>query len=408
MPTLADTDLTFLRQAVRLAMGGRGHVEPNPMVGCVIVKDGRVIGQGFHELFGGPHAEPNSLDACTESPAGATVYVTLEPCCHTNKKTPPCVPVLVAAQVGRVVVGCVDPNPQVSGNGIAQLRAAGVQVDQADDDCCRQLIAPFVATTVHRRPYVTLKWAQSADGKVAGPGGKRVRISNRASHRVIHEVRSRCDAVMVGIGTVTADDPLLTVRGVEPKRPLLRIVLDSDLRLSMHSQLVRTIDQGRVIVFCSKEAADYSGTRAALAAVGVEIHPVPSDRPGRLHLESVLSQTARLGVTHLLVEPGPTLARGFFDCGCWDRAWVFRSPTKIDDPTAPAAAGPPLNPVAQTTIDGDELSEYLNPNGTYFGPFCSADFAWVLEETAKPKRRQGSHEEKAEDVSPQMNTDGHR
>ncbi|MDB5173151.1 MAG: riboflavin biosynthesis protein [Phycisphaerales bacterium] len=387
MASVGTIDRDFLHQAVRLAMGGRGHVEPNPMVGCILVKDGRVIGEGFHERFGGPHAEPNALGACAESPTGATVYVTLEPCCHTNKKTPPCVPALVAANVARVVVGCVDPNPQVSGRGIEQLRSAGVQVDLVEDDCCRQLLAPFVAATVHRRPYVTLKWAQSADGKVAGPGGKRVRISNEASHRVIHEVRSRCDAVLVGIGTVMADDPLLTVRGVEPKRPLLRIVLDSDLRLPMHSQLVRTIDQGRVIDFCSKEAAEYSGTRAALASVGVEIHSVPSDRPGRLNLENLLSQIARLGITHLLVEPGPALAQSFFACGCWDRAWVFRSPKKIGGPTAPTAAEPPANAVAQTTIDGDVLTEYLNPNGIYFGPFPSADFTWVEAGSGKSEFR---------------------
>jgi diaminohydroxyphosphoribosylaminopyrimidine deaminase/5-amino-6-(5-phosphoribosylamino)uracil reductase len=384
MASITGIDREFLDQAVQLAMGGRGRVEPNPMVGCVIAQDGRALGQGSHQRFGGPHAEPNALAACRESPAGATVYVTLEPCCHTNKKTPPCVPALIAANVARVVVGCVDPNPQVSGRGIEQLRLAGIAVDVADDERCRQLLAPFVAANVHRRPYVTLKWAQSADCKVAGPGGKRVRISNEASHRVIHEVRSRCDAVMVGIGTVMADDPLLTVRGVEAKRPLLRIVLDSDLRLPMHSQLVRTIDQGRVIDFCSKEAADYSGTRAALASVGVEIHAVSSDGPGRLSLEQVLSQVARLGVTHLMVEPGPTLARRFMECGCWDRAWVFRSSRKIDDPTAPAAVGAPANAVAQTTIDGDVLTEYLNPDGVYFGPFPSADFVWVEGRMGNP------------------------
>jgi len=374
-----DTDRQFLHHAIRLAMNGRGDVEPNPMVGCVIVKDGRTIGEGFHERFGGAHAEPAALKACTESPAGATAYVTLEPCCHTNKKSPPCVPALIEAKIARVVVGCHDPNPQVSGEGIAQLRQAEIHVDLADDSACRQLLAPFIATTVHRRPYITLKWAQSADGKVAGPGGKRVQISNRTSNRIIHELRSRCDAILVGIGTATADDPLLTVRGIQPRRPLIRIVLDSDLRLSIDSQLVRTIERGKVVIFCSKEAADYSGTRVPLAACGVEIHPVPSDAPGRLKLSDVMSQIARMGVTHLLVEPGPTLARSFLESGLWDRAWVIRSPAEIRDATAPAAAAEPGNAVASTNLQGDVLREYLNTQGIYFGTYPSADFVRIAE-----------------------------
>src|SRR5829696_3035988 len=156
-------DEQFLRRALRLAMNGRGRVEPNPMVGCVIVKNGQVIGEGYHSQFGGPHAEPTALANCTESPAGATAYVTLEPCCHTNKKTPPCAPRLIEAKIARVVIGCLDPNPNVNGQGVAMLRNAGVQVDGPIlEGPAKQLIAPFIALTVHRRPYVTLKWAQTA------------------------------------------------------------------------------------------------------------------------------------------------------------------------------------------------------------------------------------------------------
>ncbi|HET6248950.1 MAG TPA: bifunctional diaminohydroxyphosphoribosylaminopyrimidine deaminase/5-amino-6-(5-phosphoribosylamino)uracil reductase RibD [Tepidisphaeraceae bacterium] len=372
---LSDLDIEFLQSAVRVAMNGRGKVEPNPMVGCIIVKNGTQIGEGFHQDFGGPHAEPNALAACSESPAGATAYVTLEPCCHTNKKTPPCVPALIAAGVARVVVGCVDPNPLVAGRGIAQLREAGIVVVDANDFVCRQLIAPYVARIVHRRPYITLKWAQTADGKVAGPGGKRIQISNRRSQRLIHELRSRCDAIMVGIATARADDPLLTSRGIDNARPLIRIVLDSDLRLSMDSQLVRTIDRGKVVVFCSKEAADYSGTRIALAACGVEIHAVPSDSPGRLGLARIIEQLGAMNITHLLVEPGPTLAHSFLATGLWDRAWIMRSSKRVDDATAPTAANAPPNGVGEMNIDGDVLTEYLNPMGVYFGLHASSDFA---------------------------------
>src|SRR4051812_44360191 len=172
MTPAAKNDQDFMRLAIRLAMNGRGAVEPNPMVGCVIVKDGRVIGEGYHERFGGPHAEPNALASCTESPAGATAYVTLEPCCHTNKKTPPGTPRLIEAKLARVVIGCLDPNPDVDGKGVAMLRAAGIDVDApALEAEAKQLIAPFLARTRYHWPYVTLKWAQSADGKIAGPGG---------------------------------------------------------------------------------------------------------------------------------------------------------------------------------------------------------------------------------------------
>src|SRR4051812_15631254 len=179
-------DESFMRRCIELAARGRGSVEPNPMVGCVIVRDGRIIGDGYHQQFGGPHAEREALKSCRESPRGATVYVNLEPCSHTNKKTPPCVPALIEAGVGKVVVGCVDPNPQVSGKGMEALRAAGIEakVGLLESES-KQLNAAFFATIAAGRPYVTLKWAQSADGKVAGPRGQRKQISNELAMKVI-------------------------------------------------------------------------------------------------------------------------------------------------------------------------------------------------------------------------------
>ncbi|HWE04080.1 MAG TPA: bifunctional diaminohydroxyphosphoribosylaminopyrimidine deaminase/5-amino-6-(5-phosphoribosylamino)uracil reductase RibD [Tepidisphaeraceae bacterium] len=376
---LDESDREFLHRAVKLAMNGRGRVEPNPMVGCILVKNDRVISRGWHALYGGPHAEVVALAGCEESPEGSTAYVTLEPCRHFNKKTPPCIPALIAAGVTRVVIGCLDPNPHVNGGGASELRAAGVDVQVADDPRCRQLLAPFIANTTLGRPYITLKWAQTADGKVAGPGGSRIRISNSSSHRVIHELRGRCDAILVGIGTAVADDPLLTTRGIDSPRPLTRIVLDSDLRLSMDSQLVRTVDRGRVEVFCSKEAAKFSGTRTVLASCGVEIHAISSDSPGRLNLQELIHRLGLQGITHLLIEPGPTLAASFLTAALWDRAWVFHSPIMISDPTAPGAAPLPSNAVlaAEVNIADDTLIEYFNPLGAYGGPFASADLAMI-------------------------------
>ena len=368
-------DRRFMQRAIRLAMNGRGAVEPNPMVGCVIVKNGQNIGEGYHERFGGPHAEPSALAACKESPNGATAYVTLEPCCHTNKKTPPCVPKLLEAKLARVVIGCRDPNPAVSGRGMEQLRAAGIDVFDADDPSCKQLIAPFIATVVQHRPYVTLKWAQTADGKVAGAGGKRAQIANAASMRLVHELRARSDAILVGIGTARNDNPRLTARGVKTTRPLIRMVLDSDLRLSVDSHLAQTARDRRVVVFCSKEAAEYSGTRAPLAALGVEIHPVSSDAPGRLDLRQVLQAAGAMEVTNLLVEPGPTLAQSFLEQGAADRVWIFRSPREMRESTAPNASNVTYPLVAQANVQGDEFTEYLNSTSpAFFIAEPSADF----------------------------------
>src|SRR4051812_34506377 len=210
-PMTPTQDEQHLRRAIRLAMNGRGRVEPNPMVGCVIVaRDGRVIGEGYHQQFGGPHAEPNALASCTESPDDSTAYVTLEPCCHTNKKTPPCTPRLIEAKVARVVIGCLDPNPDVNGKGMAMLRAAGIRVDgPVLEGPARQSIGPFVGHLIHRRPYATLKWAETADGKVAGPDGAKLLISGLVATKAVHYLRSRSDAIAVGIGTVLNDDPRL-------------------------------------------------------------------------------------------------------------------------------------------------------------------------------------------------------
>jgi diaminohydroxyphosphoribosylaminopyrimidine deaminase/5-amino-6-(5-phosphoribosylamino)uracil reductase len=381
-----ETDQHFLRRAIRLAMNGRGRVEPNPMVGCVIVgRDGRVIGEGFHEQFGGPHAEPNALAACAragESPAGATAYVTLEPCCHTNKKTPPCAPRLIEARLARVVVGCLDPNPQVNGKGIAMLRAAGIEVvGPVLEAEAKQLIAPFLATTTLGRPYVTLKWAESADSKVAGPAGRRTQISNERSMRLVHDLRGRSDAILVGIGTVLADNPLLTTRGESPGRPLLRVLLDGGLKVPLDSRLVATAEQSPLWVFCS-EAAVRSDPRLAsrmaeLRARGVVVHPVATVPGGGVSLPLVLAELARARATHVSVEPGPRLARSFFDSGLVDRLWVFRSPNRIGDQTAPAAAAVPSGYVAsgELEMDGDRLTEYLNSAGkAFFAAEPSADF----------------------------------
>lgn len=382
--TEPSPDRLWMRRALELAVRGRGAVEPNPMVGCVIVKDGRVIGEGFHERFGGPHAEPNALAACSESPAGATAYVTLEPCCHTGKKTPPCVPKVIDAKLGRVVIGATDPNPSVNGGGIEQLRRAGIDVTAGVLEAgCRQLIAPFFALVKLGRPYVTLKWAQTSDGKMAGPPGRRMWISNRQSTRVVHELRARCDAILVGRNTVLCDDPLLTARGIACPRPLLRVVLTSQLQIPIASRLVQTARESPVLVLCASQAREREqATVAELEAHGVEVAGLASADASHLDLRDVVDTLGKRSVTHLLVEPGPTLAREWMSLPeLVDRVWVFRSPTPAEDPLATAAPDVAYPATGEGDIAGDRLTEYLNPDGSaFFSLQPSADFLLVTNQ----------------------------
>jgi diaminohydroxyphosphoribosylaminopyrimidine deaminase / 5-amino-6-(5-phosphoribosylamino)uracil reductase len=360
----------MMRRAIELAMRGRGTVEPNPSVGCVIVKDGRIIGEGHTQPYGGAHAEPTALANCTESPAGATAYVTLEPCCHLNKQTPPCVPRLIAAKISRIVVGCLDPNPQVNGQGIAQLRQAGIEaITGVLEDECRQLIAPFIAATQYQRPYITLKWAQDAAGKIAGVGGKPLQISNQASVRAVHALRARCDAIVVGINTVLSDNPQLTIRHAESVRPLARYVLDRGLRMPIASQLVQSARQTSLIVATDISQMNSYGA-IELRQYGVEIISA-----GSLH--DVVSDWHRRKFAHVLVEPGPTLAAAITAENLADRVWIFRSPKFIAEENAPPAFVLPdyFRAVGQGDIDGDQLTEYLNTRSpVFFAEIPSADF----------------------------------
>jgi diaminohydroxyphosphoribosylaminopyrimidine deaminase/5-amino-6-(5-phosphoribosylamino)uracil reductase len=359
-------DAGCMAQAIALAMGGRGAVEPNPMVGCVIVRDGRVNGSGFHERCGGPHAEPNALANCNEPTHGATVYVNLEPCCHTGKKTPPCVPRLIEAKVGRVVVGCEDPNPAVAGMGIAQLRAAGIEVVVGICEAeCKQLNAPFFALHREHRPYVTLKWAESADGKVAAAAGRRMQISGPEASRATHRLRAGFDAILIGIETALADDPLLTTRGIEAPRPLARIVLDSSLRLPPASKLVATAREQATHVFGVEPKSDPEWTARAtvLIAAGVHVHTTPPDANGKVDLAVVLQKLAEeFHATHLLVEGGPKVHQEFIRRGFADRAWVVRSPITIGAPDAPSAMSLPdsFERGMEIAVATDTFTEYFN------------------------------------------------
>ena len=375
---MLDDDL--MRRAIELAIRGRGTVEPNPMVGCVLAKNGEIAGEGHHEIFGGAHAEVNALAKCSD-PGGATAYVSLEPCtAYPGKKTGSCAAALIAAKVGRVVVACEDPNPSVAGHGITDLRNAGIQVDLGPLELeAKQLNAAFFKRTQLGRPYVTLKWAQTADGKIAGPGGRRLAISNSASLAVMHQLRSRCDAIVVGIGTVISDDPLLAVRVTDSPRVPVRVVLDSQLRIGMDRQLVKTAKQLPLLIFCGEAARKKKREHVlALNAAGVEVMALPLDRRDRVSLDDVLRELNRRHMSHLFVEPGAELALSFLRGNFADRIWITKSPKRVDAGDAPEAL--PVNfPVsARFKFDGDEFTEHLNPQSpVFFSVQMSADLELI-------------------------------
>lgn len=341
------TDKARLDLAARLAVRGIGKVEPNPPVGCVIARGDRVIGAGHHRVFGGPHAEREALADCARrglSPAGATMYVTLEPCRHTGKQ-PPCTDAIIDAGIARVVYARADPGEQ-SGGGARVLREAGVEAVRTDtSENALSLTDPFVRTLRERRPWVIAKWAQTLDGRIATRTGESKWISGPRSRARVHTLRGRVDAILTGLGTVLADDPLLTARGPRaPRRTARRIVVDPDLDLPAGCRLVRTARQTPTLAACSKSltTADIAADRRArLEAAGVEIIGVPErdDRPGSLRLDLLLAALhERSGVRTLMVESGAILLGAMLDADLVDEARVYIAPLVLGDEHALAAA----------------------------------------------------------------------
>ncbi len=323
-------DALHMARALELAARGEGHVEPNPMVGCVIVRDGICLGEGWHQRFGGPHAEIEALKSIQGSAARATMYVTLEPCCHTGK-TPPCTEAVLQAGIQRVVVAQVDPFPAVAGRGIQRLRDAGVVVDVGLlEDAARQLNAPYRKLVLQQTPWIIAKWAMTLDGKLASRTGHSQWISSTASRQRAHQLRGRVDAVMVGRGTVAADDPLLTARPAGT-RSVTRIVVDSAASLSPESRLVRTCREQPVLVAISPAAA--SQRRVRLEEAGCEVLLCPGQNAAE-RLQGLLLELGKRRMTNLLVEGGGQLLGSFWDLGLIDEVHVFVAPKLVGGQSA--------------------------------------------------------------------------
>jgi diaminohydroxyphosphoribosylaminopyrimidine deaminase / 5-amino-6-(5-phosphoribosylamino)uracil reductase len=327
----------LLRRALALAAGGRGRVSPNPLVGALVVRDGEVIGEGFHAALGGLHAERAALaDAAErgEDVAGATMYVTLEPCAHQGRQ-PPCVDAILEADLARVVIASDDPTAKAAGRGPELLRAGGVEVEFVEGEVAteaRLLNQPFRKHGITGLPLVVLKTAMSLDGRTATAAGESPWISGEASRQLVHVWRGECDAIAVGIGTVLADDPLLTARLGEARQPV-RVVFDSEARLPINSQLLATLEEAPLSVVHGPEA-DPRRLEGLLAAGAETILAAGSTRAERI--TAALVELGRRGLTSLLLEGGATLAAAFAEADQIDEARVFVAPLILGGP-APGA-----------------------------------------------------------------------
>jgi len=312
-----------MKRALKLAVKGEGWVSPNPMVGAVIVKDGRILGEGYHQRFGGNHAEVNALNALSEPAAGATMYVTLEPCSHYGK-TPPCVDAIIERGLGRVVIGVPDPNPAVSGRGIGKLQQHGVDITVGVlEDECRYLNERFFRFMTAGVPFVTLKCAQTLDGRIATSSGHSRWVSSEPSLKFAHRLRACHDAILVGIGTVFADDPELTVRRVGGRNPV-RVVLDSRLKISLDARVLREQEKTKTLVAVTPEHD--AAKRRELEARGVETIVIPGDINGHVALPELLAELGRRTISSVLVEGGAKIITAFLKAEQVDRFVAITAP----------------------------------------------------------------------------------
>jgi diaminohydroxyphosphoribosylaminopyrimidine deaminase/5-amino-6-(5-phosphoribosylamino)uracil reductase len=319
-------DEDYMREAIRLARRGLGRTSPNPMVGAVIVRDGRVIGRGYHRRYGENHAEINAIQDARENVSGSTIYVNLEPCSH-HGKTPPCLDAIIGHQFGRVVMGTHDPNPLVNGKSEAVLRQNGIEVRAGVlEEECRLLNEAYFKYISTGLPLVTLKFAQSLDGRIATATGNSRWISSEKFRRLAHRRRAASDAVMVGIDTILADDPQLTVRLVRGKNPV-RVILDSRLRIPLEAGVITGGEVAPTIIATTSRAD--AAKKARLGEMGIEVLVVPESGGGEVDLKSLLGLLGGKGITSVLVEGGAGVITSFLRQGLADKMMVAIAPRII-------------------------------------------------------------------------------
>ena len=353
------TERDYMLRAIELAKKGRGFTNPNPMVGAVIVKDGRIIGEGYHERCGELHAERNAIASLTESAEGATLYVTLEPCCHYGK-TPPCTEAILDQKIARVVIGSRDPNPLVAGKGAEILRNAGVRVEEdfmrGECDALNPVFFHFITKKV---PYVVMKYAMTADGKIAARTGDSKWITGEKAREKVQEMRHAYMGIMVGIGTVLADDPMLNVR-IPGKKSPVRIICDSSLRIPMDSGIVKSAKKYRTIVAYAGENAE---KLEQLRNAGVETISVP-DVHGQVDLKKLMEYLGEQGIDSILLEGGGTLNESALAAGIVNEVCAFIAPkifggTDAKTPVAGTGVAHPSEAVLLTLKDTEKTGDDL-------------------------------------------------
>lgn len=359
----------YMRRALDLARKGRGFTSPNPMVGAVVAKDGRIVGEGYHQAAGLPHAEVNALDDAGPEARGATLYVTLEPCNHTGR-TPPCTEKIIRSGVSTVVTAMEDPNPRVAGGGNAALQAHGIQVHSGVcEKEARRLNEAFVKYICTGRPFVTVKCAATLDGRIATRTGDARWVTGSAARLHVHRLRHAVDGIMVGINTVQADDPSLTTRlpadvQPQPKDPV-RIVLDTHLSISKNAGILRLDSEAVTLIICADVVP--AKTRAKIESPGVRVVPVETGGDGRIHLAGLMERLGTENITSLLIEGGSRVMASAFAAGIVDKAMFFYAPKILGgDDGVPICAGPSgdsmadcilLNDIQTRRFDDDLLVE---------------------------------------------------
>ncbi|MGA2331333.1 MAG: bifunctional diaminohydroxyphosphoribosylaminopyrimidine deaminase/5-amino-6-(5-phosphoribosylamino)uracil reductase RibD [Syntrophales bacterium] len=317
------TDEFYMKRALRLARRGEAWVSPNPMVGAVIVKKGRIIGEGYHQKFGGNHAEINAINDVTEPIKGATIYINLEPCTHYGK-TPPCIESIIAAKPARVIIGTPDANPVVTGKGIEALKRHGIKTTVGIlEESCKELNEKFFKFMRTGIPFVTLKFAQSIDGRIATASGHSRWISSEQSLKFAHALRSHHDAVLVGSGTLSKDDPELTVRLVRGRNPL-RVVVDSHLRISPDARILKDQDKAKTIVAATHNVDREK--RARLTDLGIEVLAVDTDKDRRVDLMRLLMELGKRNISSVLVEGGAAIITSMLAEQLPDRVVIIIAP----------------------------------------------------------------------------------
>jgi len=324
MNHIIEVDQKFVRHCFELAQKGKGFVNPNPLVGAIIVKNGEVLGKGFHKKSGEAHAEVNAIKNSTDEVAGSTLYCNLEPCCHTNKQTPPCVPLIIQNKIKRVVISNLDPNKDVNGRGVKQLRDAGIEVVSGIlENEGRELNKFYFKYVSEKVPYITIKIAQSIDGKISESKNKQTWLTGKESIKYVHELRCEYDAVLVGANTIKVDNPLLTVREVKGRNPV-RVIIDGKLSIPIKSQILNQIDSEKTWLFTSYSVDEKKIKR--ITDRGIKIFRIDGLKQNWLDIKKIIRILAEKKITSLLVEGGANIFSQFLEQELFDEIIILQAP----------------------------------------------------------------------------------